>query len=333
MGVWIEAVEAKARIVHAQLATARALAERNGTDPEAIAGPYLGLLRQIYEEEFAFARMADSADLVARFGGPAVETDDPAVGIVMSVFSDLRAQIRGIAKSIVGLSIDQRLRWPAELDPHLSGLAQGSLVVGIRVPDPTREVTRGQVSFPEVSEQIFESVRAAVRSLAIVARYVGEDRIEEGLRDQFPDPAVRDTVMVAASRLAPTGRRGIESVSLYGPDVEVYEPQPLTPRSRQILTQALARPVRVRGSGEFDGIVREIDLDARRFEIRGVQGIGALRCVYDPNWNTVARTILDARVRVRGTYEALANQQPRLVGVESIAVVGPPPEQLAIEES
>lgn len=333
MGVWIDAVEAKARKVHAQLAAARALAERNGTDPEEMAGLYLNLLRQIYEEEFAFARMADSADLVARFGGPAVETDDPAVGVVMSVFSDLRAQIRGIAKSIVGLSTDRRLRWPAELDPRLSGLTQGSLVVGIRVPDPTSEIRPGQISFPGVSEQIFESVRAAVRSLAIVARYVGEDSVDETLRDEFPDPAVRDTVMVAASRLAPTGRKGIDSVSLYGTGVEPHEPQPLTPRSRQVLTRALARPVRVRGSGGFEGIVREIDLDARRFEIRSVQGIGALRCVYDPNWTTVARTILDAKVQIRGTYETLANQQPRLLAVETIVVLKPPPQQLTIDES
>ncbi len=331
MGVWIDSVEAKARIIHGQLAAARALAERNNANIEEIARPYLELLRELYVEEFVFARMADDSDLVARFRGPAVDTNDPPISIVITVVANLREQIRGIAKSIVGLSTDRRLRWPTELDPHLSGVAQGSLLVGIRVPAPGTESEAGQVSLPEVSNQIFESVRAAVRSLALVAHHVRQDRVDDTIRDDFPDPAVRDTVMVAASRLAPSGRRGIQSIVLYGAEEQPTEPEPLTSRSRQVLTHALAKPVKVRGSGAFEGTVREIDLDARRFEIRGVQTVGALRCVYGPQWNNIARTILDARIKVRGAYETLGNTMPRLVAVESIELINPPAEQFDLK--
>ena len=72
MGVWIDAVESKARVIHEQLSVARRLAESTGDNPDLISAPYLELLRKLYEDEFAFAHLADTSDLVARFTGPAV---------------------------------------------------------------------------------------------------------------------------------------------------------------------------------------------------------------------------------------------------------------------
>ena len=78
MGPWTESVEAKARIIHGQLAAARALASRNRIDPTEVERPYLDLLNRLYRDEFQFALLVDSSDLVARFTGPAVATGDPA---------------------------------------------------------------------------------------------------------------------------------------------------------------------------------------------------------------------------------------------------------------
>ena len=60
MGEWVEAVEAKARIIRGQLAAARAVAEGKGLDPDDVAQPYLDLLRSLYREELAFAQQVDS---------------------------------------------------------------------------------------------------------------------------------------------------------------------------------------------------------------------------------------------------------------------------------
>ena len=221
MSEWTEAVEAKARIIHGQLAAACVLAERNGASPDDIVQPYLELLRSLYRDEFAFAQLVDTSDLVARFVGPAVSGSDPTVTTVTGVFNTLRNQIRQIAKSIVGLSSDERVAWPSDLDPHLSGLTHGSLVVGISIHSPEKSVEegKGQTSIPGVSQEIFESVRDAVRSSATVAHHVHGDRVDEpAIESSLPDPAVRDTVMVAASKLAPTGRKGIEGVAFYGPE-------------------------------------------------------------------------------------------------------------------
>ena len=328
MNTWVEAVEAKARIIHEQLSVARTIAESNGISADEIAEPYLNLLRSLYRDEFAFAQLIDNSDLVTRFIGPAVSGVDPTVTIVTSLFNSLRSQIRGVAKSIVGLSSETNVKWPSELDPHLSGLTQGSLVVGISIRPPREIKERGQQQIPGVSQEILESVRGAVRNIATVARHIHEERIDDSaIQSEFPDPAVRDTVMVAASKLAPSGRRGIEGVTFYGPEEAGVEATPLTARSRRTLNQALARPVRIAGEGSFEGVVRAIDLDTRRFEIREVSDIGAIRCIYELNQQELAKNVLDRRIRVAGSYETMENQKPRLIAVTSIDVIECPAQQ------
>ena len=321
MREWVDAVERKARIIHEQLATARGIAERNEVNVDEVTRPYLELLDSLYSDEFAFAKLVDASDLVTRFTGPAVSGIDPTVTTITSLFNNLRNQIRGVAKSIVGLSASENMKWPSKLDPHLSGLSQGSLVVGISIQPPDQGEGRGQLEVPGVSYEIVESVRAAVRSIATVARHVHEDHIDSiAIQSDFPDPAIRDTVMVAASKLAPSGRRGIEGVAFYGPDPTGTETPPLTARSRKVLSQSLSRPIRISGQGSFEGIVRAIDLDARRFEIREVKDIGAIRCIYELNQQESVTNILDRRVRVSGNYETMKNQKPRLIAVVSIEV-------------
>ena len=328
MSQWTDAVEAKARIIHGQLAAACVIAERNGASADDIAQPYLELLRSLYRDEFAFAQLVDTSDLVARFVGPAVSGSDPTVTTVTGVFTTLRNQIRQIAKSIVGLSSDEKVAWPSDLDPHLSGLTHGSLVVGISIHSPEEDMEKGQAAIPGVSQEIFESVRGAVRSIATVAHHVRGNRVDEpGIESSFPDPAVRDTVMVAASKLAPTGRKGIEGVAFYGPEETRVEAPLLTARSRKMLNQALGSPIRVTGQGSFEGVVRAIDLDARRFHIREVEHIGGLRCMYGPGEHETAKTALDRRVRVSGNYEVTENQKPRLIAVTSIQLLDDPARQ------
>lgn len=332
MGKWTQAVEAKARIIHEQLAAARDLAVKNGLPTSEAESLYFDLLGSLYRDEHAFAQLADSSDLVAHFTGPAVASADPTFSVVASVFTDLRNQIRGIAKAIAGLNVDEKVTWPSELDPHLSGVTHGSLIVGINVRPP-ENLDSPQPGLPVVSDQLFESVRTAVRSLAVVGQHVERDGVSDSIIQDFPDPAVRDTVLVAASRLAPSGRRGIEQVTFIDAELDGQQrAAPLTAESRKVLKQALTKPVRVSGAGEFEGVVREIDLDAMRFEIRGVRGAGAIRCVYGPNQQRLVRTILDATVRVSGKFEAFQNQQPRLVAVQAIELLKKPPLQTDIED-
>lgn len=323
MGDWLEALEGKARIIHGQMAVAQSLAKTCGLDPEDIARPYYELLNELYRDEFDFARLVDSADLVTRFVGPALE-NGPTMAIVTSVCTDLRGEIRNIAKSIVGLSGEETVRWPSRFDPRLAGLSPGSLVLGITIQCPSENDGPGQSDIPGMSESLVEAIRGAVRSVATVARHVRKGDVDtDALQSAFPDPAVRDTVMLTASKLAPTGRRGIDSVSFYAGETGA-QAAPLTRASRHALRQALDRPIRVGSEGSFEGVVRAVDFDARRFEIRSVEGVGTIRCMYQTDQDSEVASILDTRVQVSGSFEALPNRKPRFIAVESISRVRDP---------
>lgn len=332
MGIWTETVEYKASIIHAQMAEARRLALANSCSAEKICEPYLKLLRDLYADEFPFAQLTDSSDLVARFTGPSVDVKDPAVSIVISVFSDLRGQIRSIAKSIVGLASDTQLKWPAHLDPHLSGITHGSLIVGVSVVSPKLGMRKGQQELEGVSDQLFNSVVSAVRGLSSVAKYIGDHEIDKSISEEFPDPAIRDMVLVAAKRLAPSGRRGIEAVSFYSPDTKEKDAIQLTSRSRYVITSSLNVPVQKASEGNFEGIVREVDLDARRLEIRNVSGIGSIRCAYSDRHDIEVKKALDTRIKISGRYESLPSGRPRMVAIETLEFLAFPPEQLSLDD-
>lgn len=331
MGAWTETVEAKARVIHGQISAARALADRIGEDPNKVDGPYLDLLSKLYRDEYLFAQLVDDSDLVVRFEGPAVLAKVPTISLVASMCTALRKHVREVVKSIVGLAADERVRWPAGLDPQLSGMAPGSLVVGVCIQGESESVEH-QPMLPEVSRPVLEAVKGAVRSIAAITRHVHDDGIDDGINEDCPDPAVRDTVVVAASKLAPTGRAGIDRLSLYGPDATGREATPLTRKSRQVLKNAIRQPVRVTGRGSFRGVVRAIDLDARRFEIRRVDSIGAIRCIFGSDRDAQAREILDTEVVVTGEYEAQSDRKPRLIQVSSLDVVDRP-TQLSIDDA
>jgi hypothetical protein len=331
MGGWIESVERQARIIHRELLAARELAVRVGRDPDEISAPYFEMLATLYREDFPYASLADQADLVARFIGPGVASHEPPVSLVTGAFSKLRTQIQQIAKSIAGMDEEKKVRWPAELDPHLSGLAYGSLVVGLRVPRPGEVDSQGQLVLDGVTDGLYKAVRQAVRSLPAIPRLLEGERISEEVYSLFPDPAVRDTVMVAAQKLSPAPRsRAITDLFLSCPGEGDKPPAPLTKKSREILKRSLSEPSgkRSRGTDSFEGIVREIDLDALRFEIRGARYQRGIRCIYDERHKGRAREILDCTVRVSGSYEAAADEQPRLVAVESIEILKRPEKQM-----
>ena len=74
--------------------------------------------------------------------------------------------------------------------------------------------------------------------------------------------------------------------------------------------------------------MREIDLDALRFEIRGARYQRGIRCIYDDRHKGHAGEILNCTVRVSGSYEASADEQPRLVEVETIEILKQPEKQM-----
>lgn len=283
MGSWLDAMEARARLIHQEILGAQELARRAGADPQAFTEPLYEELARFYRDNFSYALLADNADLIARYRGPGVAHREPPVSLVTTVFGKLREEIQKVAKAIAGME-EKKVRRPADLDPQLAGLTYGSLVVGMRVPRPGDVGADGQAVLPGVSDDLYRAVQTAVQSLPAIPRLIQDGQISDAIYEQFPDPDVRDTVMVAARRLAPSAQnKAINELFLSGP--------------------------RLRSNGEFEGVVREVDLDARRFEIRGREASSGMRCIYEPVYDGQIIGMLNAAVRVKGSYEAAADEQ------------------------
>jgi hypothetical protein len=335
MGIWMDAVEARARLIHQEITGAQVLAQRKGLDPSVFTAPLYEELARLYRDNYAYAQLADHADLIARYRGPGVVNREPPISLVTCLFGKLKEEIRAIARAIAGMEASSRVRWPADLDPQLAGITHGSLVVGMRVPRPGDLGADGQAQLPGVSDAIYGAVQAAVQSLPAIPRLIQHGQVSEEIHEQFPDPAVRDTVMVAARRLAPSAQvKAINALFLNAPqqDTESGAAMPLTRQSRAILTSCLESPSRQRfqGTGSFEGLVRAVDLDARRFEIRGIGSSRGIRCIYEPHYDQLVGGMLDAAVLVKGHYEAAPDQQPRLVRAEEISVTREASRQLGL---
>jgi len=112
---------------------------------------------------------------------------------------------------------EKKVRWPADLDPQLAGVTYGSLVVGMRVPRPGAMLGRMARRLPGVSDGLYRVVQTAVQSLPAIPCLIQDGQISEAIYEQFPDPAVRDTVMVAARPLAPSAQnKAISELFLSG---------------------------------------------------------------------------------------------------------------------
>ena len=327
---WSDNVRERAHILHQQIATVRAWsidAGANDTDIEGLVAPYYQLLGDLYEQDFPLAVAADNSDLVVRAEGPAVDAGAPSLSLVTNLFGEFRKEVHRITKSIVGLSDRRYFRLPPEFDLRLGGVAKGSLIMGFKVGRPLGDERGDNLLLFGPEDPLYIGVRDAVRDLASVTRFISDEGVSEEINEQFPDPGVRDTVLVSAHRIAPNGRRGITAISLYGPKTVEGSPGVLTTISKQVLFRSLSHPEKVSGTGTFSGTVREIDLDARRFEIRGEAGALVIRCVYANETSARAHHILNKKVSVHGKYENSKDGRPRLLFVERLEVIEAAPAE------
>lgn len=329
MNTWLELVQRKAEILHGQIASLQQVAAAQGVD-DVLRGmlitPYYDLLKNLYEEDYPRAKAADSSDLLLYLQGPAVEIA-PRLSLISNIFNNVKQQVKDLTKALAG--IDAAMRMSSEsVDLGLSGLAKGSLYIGFTLPSPV-DVRPGQ-QLPVLGENdpLFMATKQALRTLGVVSQHVTEtDDVDESLHEMatyFPDPKIRDSALLAVRRLAPTTRSGISSVSVIGKDV--VEPDSkinqLTPKTRKHLNKLLRKPIITSESDMFEGVIREIDLDAHRFELRRVRDgtVQDIRCIYDESLAHEARSWLDAKVQVTGLIER-RDDTPRLLMMENLKII------------
>jgi hypothetical protein len=245
------------------------------------------------------------------------------------MFANIRHQVFKVANAVAelgdGVSISDR-----DVELSLSALAPGSLYIGIKAEPPAQ--ADGQVHLFGDSDLIVRATREAMRSIGAVSQNL-DDGAE--LRAEVPDAKVRDAAFIAVANIAPTGRKGIEKVTISS---SAHENQTisaeLTPKLRTELRRQLRKDPKILiapAHVELEGEVRELDLDFRRFELRRIPGKPtetSVRCVLSPISKVKLAPLAGKRVRIRGSGESGGSAVPRLVQVESVEVL--PYEELPV---
>lgn len=168
-------------------------------------------------------------------------------------------------------------------------------------------------------DRIYVATRRAVQALGAVSRMVAEERPADDFHDEFDDPGLRDSLLTAVRKLSPTSSSGLRTLEIGGR--RVGQQVALTSDTRKHARGLLGRPPRqVRPPATFIGVVREIDLDSRRFELRRIVDaeFESVRCAYEERFDSEARSWLDRDARIFGRIEVDSNGRPRLLWVDHV---------------
>ena len=321
MTEWAGLVRAQVRLLVDQMAELRS--RRLPTESDGGLDNYYRMLEELFDRDLRLAQLRDDSDLLLRAEGEAFN-HDPRLQLVAAVFSNVTVQVTDLTKAILGVRSDGAIK-PSVVDLGLSGIAKGSLYFGLKAQPPEH-------SLPLLADadSLYDSTKKALHIIDDVAHTVEHDDENvsmEEVSQVISDPRIRDAALLAVQRISPTGRRGIDTISVSGSE---NAPADLTPSHRKAIRASLDKPVIKGEEIEFIGQVREIDLDARRFELRGIadEQVRDLRCAYRDVEGVNPRNLLGATVRARGLVERAADDVPRLMSVRNLQIVREAPEHL-----
>lgn len=309
----LNSIHLRAHIVYSQLEQARKILVESGNEsmiPQTETY-YFELLNRLYDEEYPLAKLMEASDFVIHAEGPAASEQIPHLNIVNWLFSNVEKQIKQMAKSVLSLSINDINGAMKALDIRLTGMAPGSIYAGFSINPPQPMPLFGTAE----EEQAISSIKDTITSLIDLPRFVTEDKVEDGLSEIFPDPAIRDSALVAAFNLSPTGKKGILSLGMSSP-LHSKKTSTLNVMDRAVLRESIRNPViKNIKKGSFIGEIRAIDLDRNRVNVRWKDG--TLRCAIRITTEK-AKQLIGKTVKVTGSYEENAVGKPRLMRVEEI---------------
>ena len=265
--------------------------------------PYREMLESLYERDMPLAKLADESDLLLHVHGAAASGPSPRVSVVTRLLTSTRNQVTRLAKQLGGVTT---LRVPHALDMGFVGVASGSLFIGFSATDQGPE---GNLT------------RDAVVAIAEASNLLGgESPPFRKLRRSCPNPAARDMAVAAVRQLAPSGQIGISEMDLLGR--QVLHPTSLTTETRRHARAIMAQRAATtsEASVTFVGTVREVSLDAYRFEIRNVEGAEDVRCAHELEADEV-KQLVDKRVRVTGIPEYGVRRTVRLLWVDEVELL------------
>ena len=302
--VWTEATRERIREVQQGLVGMAQWAKESSASEamtQLLLEPYRDTLDALYERDMPLAKLVDSSDLILHVRGPAASGPSPRVSVLARLLTQTRDQVTRLAKQLGGVTT---IRVPLSLDMGFVGVASGSLFIG----------------FSADAADDGELTRSAVRAIADASQLLVDQQPVAALAHKIADPAARDAAVTAVRHLSPSGQMGIREIELLGR--QVARVTVLTTETRRQARSVMAQRFEPANTPvSFVGTVREVDLDAFRFEIRNVEGqLEDVRCAHELEEDEIKR-LMDRRVRVTGKPEYGARQTVRLLWVDEVELL------------
>lgn len=316
---WTEDLRTKVNGYYDELAVLRHQCESDDDGYFISMKKYYGdVIHDMYRDELALSMLLDASMVAAEYVGESLRPTPP---ILKGLCGSWQLALAGITESVIECPLDEndKKQWPLEALPGISGFIPSGPMIGISPIRQDEDLFSDQNSTQIGS--IAESVCSAIGELARIGNHIGDDAIDQEFVEKNPDPLVRDAILSAAHNLSPMVKGRVDEMTLYDCRHESSRRSTLNRGSRKVLKQALNTPKKNSKTGSFLGVVRAVDLDARRFTIRSPVEHRAIRCAFSEfDWQQ-ARDMIGAFVSVSGSYEVFEDfDTPRLVHVDSFTI-------------
>lgn len=280
----------------------------NITPAQVVQGT-LGKIVEIAEESFPLARVMDSSDIVFHAEGPGASRELPWLGALNWLSHIAESNLRRLSASALDMLGVDGAKIARNLDMRIPGIAHASLWLGIKLMPPEADLF-------DTDTQAFYKMLEQIGSLPAISRFIDDEGLRPGLDEMQPDPAMRDVQLEALYKFSPTGKKGIHTLQM---QTKEHGAVTLGQRERVVLREALDHPSsKLSKEGSFIGEMRAADLDKNRMHLRGVDGIGSLRCIMPNLTNAQAKEIFGNAVKVHGRYQCDKQGRPRLLFVDRV---------------
>lgn len=287
-------------------------------DRRAALEVYIRDIEGLMTGELSLAKVRDDSDVIVHAEGPALSAGNWSFRAFNSVVDSLNGVLRGVvADNLVKVSSNtltsKAIR--QQVDIQVTGFAPGSLFVGAKVVLPEKSGLLGY-------EGVEQVVHSAVNSLPQAGAMVTSEKIRDEISDVLEDPAVRDSAIVAALKLSPTGRMGVDEISVSGAGGDGLFRAVLTPEKKEVLRKAVKAGAigKISGHEKIKGIVREVNLDTSRFSLRSEDGF-LVRCFLKSLDHVTATLMLDKEVVVEGTAQKDKEGRVRLISLTEYPII------------
>jgi hypothetical protein len=283
-----------------------------------MAESYVDTINELRRDVDAYLGVAEigkgRAEFVLGLEGEGIQLGESPGSLVSKWIDTFRRSLQSIveaANSSKPRDAGRPKRWVEKLcDLPLIGIAPGS--VEIRLGEPT---TMGEGLLASEEQEFYDEVTSLLRhGLAIAS---GVDELEE-----IPT-SIRDQVLIAVRKLAPSKRSAINSVRYGGRALGGPVEYRLNYDSIHRIDRLVREDDDLERITSAIGIIREVDLDQNRFQLRSRPlGEPDLHCQYSESEENDVKEFLDQRVVVRGEIQSSTPTARLVLMVDSIEAVG-----------